>query len=172
MTASVCCVCLQVLAVCTCTCASNVSLYRRTHVHPYLPGCTHQLVFIHMYVHKCLLHTQPISMNMDCHTNLHSRWWILCQHYKGRHRGLHPPPHPCCICANPLQCIKANCRYYCLGHLEDSFSCSTPLIQCLVSHTASQVKSAVSVNGMGYSTEHTSVPQFITKLLTSSFNYV
>ena len=49
MTAPVCCVCLQVLAMCTCTCARNVSLYRRTHVHPYLPGHTHQLVFIRMY---------------------------------------------------------------------------------------------------------------------------
>ena len=58
MTAPVCCVCLQVLAVCTGICASNVSLYRRTHVHPYLPGRTHQLVFICMYTSVYYTHNQ------------------------------------------------------------------------------------------------------------------
>ena len=51
MTAPVCCVCLQVLAVCSRICARNVSLYRRTHVHPYLPGHTHQLVSIHVHMY-------------------------------------------------------------------------------------------------------------------------
>ena len=157
--------------MCTCVCASNVSLYRRTHVHPYLPGRTHQFVFIHMYTSVYYTHNQYL-----CTWTVTHIYTVAGESYanimgRGRHRGLHPPP-PCCTCVNPLKCIKADCRYYCLGHLEDLFSCSTPVIQLLVSHAASLVKSAVSVNSMGYSTKHTSVPQFIAQLLISSFIYV
>ena len=52
-----------------------------------------------------------------------------------------------------------------------TFMLNSLIIQFLVSHIASQVKSAVSVNSIGYSTEHTSVPQCIAKLLISSFIY-
>ena len=58
----------------------------------HIPLWPHTSACIYTHVHKCLLHTQPISMHMDCHTYLHSSCWILCQHYGGRHRGLHPPP--------------------------------------------------------------------------------
>ena len=101
MMAPVCCVCLQVLAVCTCICASNVSLYRRTHVHPYLPGCTHQLAFICMHTQVFTTHTTNIYAHGLSHIS--TRYVVnLRQHYGREARETSSPPPPFLYLCQPF----------------------------------------------------------------------
>ena len=161
---------IWVLAVCTCICASNVSLYR-THVHPYLPGRTHQLVFIRMYTSVYYTHNQYL-----CTWTVTHIYTVAGESYanimgRGRHRGLHPPPPLLYLC-QPFEMYQGRLSILLPRSLRRFVFMFNSLNLIFVSHAASQVKSAVSVNSMGYSTEHTSVPQFIAKLLISSFIYV
>ena len=158
--------------MCTCICARNVSLHRRTHAHPYLPGRTHQLVFICMYTSVFYTYNQYL-----CTWTVTHIYTVAGESYAnimgGRHRGLHPPP--LLYLCQPFEMYQGRLSILLPRSLKrfvfmlNSLN-STSLI--FVSYAASQVKSAVSVNSMGYSTEHTSVPQFIAKLLISSFIYV
>ena len=170
MTAPVCCACLLVLAVCTCICASNVSLYRRTHVHPYLPGHTHQLVFIRMYTSVYNTHNQYL-----CTWTVTHIYTVAGESYAntmgGEAQGTSSLPPPLLYLCQPFEMYQGILWILLPRSLRFVFMLNS-LNFIFVSHAASKVKSAVSVNSMGYSTEHTSVPQFITKLLISSFIYV
>ena len=140
----------------------------------------------HMYTHTSLatqisLHLYACTQVFTTHTtNIYAHglshiYTVVGESYantiRGRHRGLHPPP-PLLYLGQPFKMYQGRLSILLPRSLRRFAFMLNSLNLIFVSHAASEVKSAVSVNSMGYSTEHTSVPQFIAQLLISSFIYV